>query len=250
MARILQLALFLLLSSAAKADKDREFNMHDYLQGRHVYQRQCIECHGRTGRGDGPWSEDLTDRPRNFRVGVFKFRTTPMGFLPTDDDLHRTIRSGVSGTAMPAFKKLSDRDVDALIAYIQGLSKRWDNDDLYTKPMEIPDLPKWMFKAEERAQHIENAKPLFAQLCASCHGPEGKGDGPAAAEGLVDVWENKIKPADLTKEHHKSGDSSKDLFRTIALGLDGTPMVGFSPALKQEQIWGLVAFVRDSEQER
>ncbi|MEM7015058.1 MAG: cytochrome c, partial [Verrucomicrobiota bacterium] len=84
----------------------------------------------------------------------------------------------------------------------------------------------------------------------SCHGADGEGDGPAAAEGFVDVWEHPIKPADLTRPHHKSGDGSQDLFRTIALGLDGTPMVGFSAALKEEQIWELVAYVRSIKKDR
>ncbi|MEM7013772.1 MAG: cytochrome c, partial [Verrucomicrobiota bacterium] len=146
MDRILLLAILILLPAAAQAEEKREFNMSDYLQGRYVYERQCVTCHGRAGRGDGPWAEGLLDQPRNFRLGVFKFRTTPIGFLPTDDDLRRTIRSGVSGTAMPAFKKLSDRDVNALIVYIQGLSRRWDNNDHYTDPIEIPDPPKWMHR--------------------------------------------------------------------------------------------------------
>ena len=36
--------------------------------------------------------------------GIFKFRTTPTGTLPRDEDLYRTIVEGVPGTYMPAWK--------------------------------------------------------------------------------------------------------------------------------------------------
>lgn len=38
----------------------------------------------------------------------------------------------------------------------------------------------------------------YARLCASCHGPEGRGDGPAAA-GLAS------RPADLTRIARRAG---------------------------------------------
>ena len=39
-------------------------------------------------------------RPRDFRTGLFKFRSTPSGSLPTDDDLLRTVTQGVRWTGM------------------------------------------------------------------------------------------------------------------------------------------------------
>ncbi len=44
------------------------------------------------------------------------------------------------------------------------------------------------------AASIALGQALFMQNCVSCHGPEGEGNGPAAA-GL------RIKPADLTQPH-------------------------------------------------
>ncbi len=77
----------------------------------------------------------------------------------------------------------------------------------------------------------------------------GVGDGPGA-KGLRDVWGFASSPADLTSPSHKSGNSPEDLFRTIALGLDGTPMAGYRPALSDAAIWDLVAYIRSIEKNK
>ena len=140
---------------------------------------------------------------------------------------------------MPAFTKLPDRDVDALIVYIQSMSSRWDDEKLRAAPIEVPEIPAWFLKEAERLEHTSKGKQTYTQLCLNCHGASGIGDGPGGRRTRDRVGEQPIKPADLTTPHHKSGDSAKDLYRTVALGLDGTPMVGFWPGLKTEQILGV-----------
>lgn len=229
------------------AQSSAERSLHHYLKGRHLYQSQCLPCHGATGRGDGPWSADLKDKPRNFRSGIFKFQSTPAGSLPTMEDLRRTIRHGVTGTAMPAFTKLTDDDVTSVIVYVQGLSRRWNDPELQKDPVPVPELPVWWSAASPVSeQKIAEGKALFTLTCVACHGPSGKGDGEAG-KSLIDVWEHKITPADLTQPHHKSGDTPEDLYRTIAIGLGGTPMLGFNQAFTPDQIWTLVAYIRSLE---
>ncbi|MFK5924635.1 MAG: c-type cytochrome [Verrucomicrobiota bacterium] len=227
-------------------DSARRKDMHYYMKGRHIFRSQCSPCHGKTGRGNGPWAVNLSAKPRDFRVGVFKFRSTPYGKLPTNDDLRRTIRNGISGTAMPFFKKLTDADVNGLIVYLQSLSKRWKDEKNYAEAIPLPKTPAWFNDGEQLTARSKQGAAKFAVMCASCHGSKGKGDG-LASKGLMDVWKNPITPADLTNEHHKSGDAPADLYRTIASGLDGTPMLGFYPTLKQEEIWSLVAFIKHNE---
>jgi mono/diheme cytochrome c family protein len=232
----------LAMATSLVADEARNHDLHLYLKGRHLYQRRCQECHGATGRGDGSWADELETRPRNFRSGIYKFRTTAYGTLPTDEDLRRTIRSGISGTAMPIFAHLHDEDIDALVTYLKHLSKRWRDPAAAPVPVPIPEVPAW-FGTEDEADHALAAEARYASLCASCHGERGKGDGPAA-KGLADVWGRSIAPAVLAAPHHKSGDSPKDLYRSIATGLDGTPMVGFGELLEEQEIWELVAWIR------
>ena len=88
--------------------------------GKEVYERRCQGCHGEKGDGNGPAAAFMQrDRPRNFTLGVFKFRLTPSGSLPDDGDLLRTITRGVRGTAMPTWHELPEKDRLAVIQYIK-----------------------------------------------------------------------------------------------------------------------------------
>lgn len=225
---------------AGEADRD-DFNR--YLQGRYVFKQQCAPCHGETGRGNGPWAAEMTVKPRDFRKGIFKYRTTPMGTQPTDADLRRTIQRGVSGTAMPTFAKtLSERDLTAILVYLKNLSPRWKEDARIVAAAELPKAPEWFHEASALEERLQAGRSLFQQTCVPCHGVHGAGDGPGS-KGLTNVWGQAAIPADLRVDHHRSGPDREDLFRTIAMGLDGTPMVGFRGAFTDEQIWELVAAV-------
>jgi len=59
------------------------------LLGAEWYRDLCVACHGERGDGRGTWASRLTPRPRDFTRGVYEFRSTPTGTLPTDDDIWR-----------------------------------------------------------------------------------------------------------------------------------------------------------------
>ena len=76
--------------------------------GKQLYARNCAQCHGEKGDGEGYATPHLFPRPRNFTTGKFKVRTTPNGALPTHQDLVNIIRRGMPYTSMPAWPTLSD----------------------------------------------------------------------------------------------------------------------------------------------
>ena len=98
--------------------------------GRGVYHSRCMGCHGKNGDGNGPAATFLSPRPRNFALGIFKFRTTPSGSVPTDGDLYRTVTRGVRGTAMPTWHELPDKERLAVVAFIKTFSSRWKDEQL------------------------------------------------------------------------------------------------------------------------
>lgn len=91
---------------------------------RGLYRLHCVHCHGVTGDGKGPTAAFLNPYPRDFRMGVFKFKSTPKGEKPTEADLRKTLVNGIPGTAMPSFKLLDNDEIDALINYVKYLAIR------------------------------------------------------------------------------------------------------------------------------
>jgi putative copper export protein/mono/diheme cytochrome c family protein len=76
---------------------------------------------------------------------------------------------------------------------------------------------------------------VFAANCAACHGADGKGDGPLAANLAV-------RPADLTAAHI-FGHSDGDLFWWISHGIPEGGMPGFAAVLNEEKRWDVINFV-------
>ena len=222
--------------------KPGQLSFEVYFLGRDIFQRSCIICHGERGDGNGEMAKDLPIKPRSFREGWFKFRTTPYDKLPTDDDLRRTIRSGLSGTAMGAFKTLRAEELDAVIAYVKTFSRRWRNEENYAATMAFPREPEWFVRKEELRTHAERGRAVFTVICSACHGAQGDGTGPAA-QGLKDSWGHAVKPADLRSPYLRCGDGPADIFRILSTGLSGTPMVSFAQTLTEEQRWDVAAYV-------
>src|SRR5262245_40464930 len=91
---------------------------------RGLYREHCAHCHGITGDGVGPTAAFLNPYPRDYRKGQFKFKSTPVGQKPTQDDLKKIVLDGIPGTAMPSFKLLPNLEVEALVEYVKYLSIR------------------------------------------------------------------------------------------------------------------------------
>lgn len=93
-------------------------------EGRGLYQKHCASCHGDTGDGRGVTAAILNPYPRDYRKGVFKFKSTERGAKPTRDDLAELIREGIPGSAMVKIPELTEQDVEALVDYVIYLSWR------------------------------------------------------------------------------------------------------------------------------
>lgn len=201
-------------------------------RGREVYDRRCVGCHGAKGDGNGPVATFLNPRPRDFRLGVFKFRTTPSGSLPTDGDLFRTLTRGVRFTAMPTWHELPEKDRIAVISYVKTFSPRW-KEEKPEPPIPIGEPPR------ATPELLAQGKTLYAKAkCFQCHGDGGKGDGPSAGE-LKDDWGFRIRPADFTRGQFKGGSDVRDVFRTMTTGLDGTPMPSFTDSMSEAERWAI-----------
>ena len=86
---------------------------------------QCLHCHGVAGDGNGPTAKFLNPRPRDYRQGKFKFKST-LGATgrPSRNDLKHILEQGIPGTYMPSFVLLGDEKLQLLVDYVRWLSIR------------------------------------------------------------------------------------------------------------------------------
>lgn len=220
-------------------------NLPDSLsRGQRLYQRACVLCHGKAGHGDGPDAFYLgaysAPRPRAFTEGEYKFRSTPSGELPTDNDLYETITNGIPGY-MPSFRSLAESDRRDIVAYIKQFSPFFQETDKRI-PIALPPGP-----LPPTRESINRGHELYMLLdCAKCHSLLAMAPNGLYEQGeLRDRRELDILPRDLSKPaSFKNGHRPQDIAQSILTGLDGTPMASFRQTLpRPEDIWHLVNYV-------
>ncbi|MGE5185970.1 MAG: cytochrome-c oxidase, cbb3-type subunit II, partial [Acidobacteriota bacterium] len=208
----------------------------DTARGTELYNRLCATCHGDHGAGDGPTAKQLAHPPANFTEGTYELRTTEHESLPVDADMFRTISRGVHGTAMPPWGTvLSEADRWQLAAHLKTLSKEFAED---TAPPPVAVTPP-----EETPERIAHGKQLYTSAgCASCHGPNGRGDGPAAS-ALRYKSGAPVTPRDFTGDRFHRSSRLRDIYMTVFTGLDGTPMGSFAKVLQPDELWDVAMYV-------
>ena len=78
--------------------------------GARVYAANCVQCHGKTGAGDGSAAAELLMDPTNFRRQ-----------RPSQEEGLRALQSGVEGTPMaPWTSRLSNAEMLAVAGYVRG----------------------------------------------------------------------------------------------------------------------------------
>ncbi|MFZ5622345.1 MAG: c-type cytochrome [Pseudomonadota bacterium] len=181
-----------------------------------LYARNCAVCHGESGNGG---------------VGV------PLAlpaFLASVDDayLERTIRLGRPGRVMPAFTRLSDADIAAIVRHVRG----WQRD---AAPARFPDAPV--------AGDPARGATLFAQHCAACHGEQGQG-GHGTGVTFSRPRDLPIIAPALNNPGFLRAATDAMIKATLMNGRAGTPMVSFlEQGLTERDIDDLVSYVRSFE---
>ena len=208
--------------------------------GKGIYDKKCSPCHGIEGDGNGGAAAFMNPRPRDFTSGMFKFRTTPTGELPLDEDLFSTITHGAQGTSMPAFSMLPENEVLALVSYVKSFSKDFEN----LKAGELVGIEVKPTPQQDMSEILKHGKEIYTKMkCEECHGKEGRGDGPASGTH-TDDWGQPILPADLTEGwKYRRGNTPIDVYTTFTTGFNGTPMPSYADTLSTEDRWTLARFI-------
>jgi mono/diheme cytochrome c family protein len=100
----------------------------DPERGREIYEKYCLECHGDTGRGDGPRAPLLAPRPGNLVSAATSAKS--------DAELLGIITNGAPRTAMRGWKdELTEEDRLHVLAFIRSLVR-------FQKPSLTPPPPE------------------------------------------------------------------------------------------------------------
>lgn len=176
-----------------------------FTQGEILYIRHCTDCHGWTGRGDGPLAPLLATTPRNLRQGELFTRYSEAEMIARL--LHGT---GLPVPVDPAALPHTDAEVTALLTHLQRL----------------PTLP-W--------EEIHAGEKVYDSLCAACHGIYGRGDGRAVAALSV-------PSRDLSAPSYQSQVTDEALLRIISDGKGAMP--GAADILSPQELRAVIAFAR------
>jgi mono/diheme cytochrome c family protein len=133
-------------------------------------------------------------------------------------------------TIVPGLRYQAHTLPDAPVQAVQGETGWLDPTEYPAMAREIipPIDPKTVMTPNPAL--MARGKALFAQNCATCHGPEGKGDG-AAGKGLTP------RPRNFTeKTGWKNGTRVEDIYKTLEEGLKGSSMVSYNYLPKKDRM--------------
>ncbi len=231
--------LLLVFAGAAMCVPVRAGDNHS---GRSLYIAQCGYCHGVDGRPDDNGRVALSPKPRDLTRGIFQLRSTLPGRPPTDTDLLTTITRGIPGSAMPGFAFLSKRDREAIIRHVKTLSPVFTSNADPKQAMVSLDRDPAK-RGEARESIVTAGRAAYEKFsCGTCHGPEGRADGPAS-KSLKDSAGFPIHVRDFSSELFKGGSTTSEIYLRITTGMEGTPMPAWSQVSSAER-WQLAYYIR------
>ncbi len=199
------------------------------------YDRLCATCHGADGRGNGPATPWLWPSPRDLTQESFRWVSQTNG--ASIKDINNAIRWGSRRSSMPGFADtLSEDQITALSRYIENWRQQ-----KYVPAGPSPEVPD-----TTDTLTTNNGQPLWSRFaCDSCHGKEGKGDGPAA-NSLRDENGTTTPPPDWTTQPmgrpYPVGQGISAAYAAITFGHPGTAMPAFENAIPQQDRWTLAAY--------
>jgi mono/diheme cytochrome c family protein len=208
-------------------------------EGKAIFIRECMVCHGDAGRGHGPYRDLLQPGPPDFGDGSYGDWT--------DSDYFWRISEGVPWTAMPSWKiEYEEEDRWKLVHYIRTLFTQTEDrppglqEGGEPKPgvdFEYPEFYKTSMRFPEDASY-ERGKKIHLIHCAHCHGLAGDGKG----------WDGeylKPTPADFREmgDEQMTPEGQAEHLAKATFGIKDTAMPSWGEFLSLEDRWDALKFI-------
>ncbi|MCP4448356.1 MAG: c-type cytochrome [Myxococcales bacterium] len=237
-------------------------------QGRRVYKKHCLNCHGGDGDGTGVSAYGQWPAPRDFRSAKFKFAGVAGAGLASDEELERIITLGLKGTYMRPWA-LKTNELQAVVQYIKTFSPEgggYRSESLRVKAPAMYSDP--YASAEQFSRAVAEGEELYHVVfqCAACHpayvsraqleawgAPVRAGDASEPVASWSNDYNAALLPPDFRRHQMRSVASSEgprgildhdvaDIYRAITMGLQGA-MPGFGH-LGAERAWAVAHYVK------
>ncbi len=176
-----------------------------FSKGEALYIHYCADCHGWEGRGNGQGAKYMdTPTPILLRHELLAEKSANpfVDWVLSGSLLKFQLTDNVGSQA--------DAKVTALLAYIKKLpTTDWET--------------------------IEAGQKVYEELCVSCHGLYGHGDGSLASRMPGPL-------ADLSDSEYQAQHDNKELMQIITKGKNAMP--GTGDILKAKEIESIISYVR------
>ena len=227
-----------------------EFSQADAGRGKVLYKEYCAQCHGLTGKGDGPAASGLEPKPAIH--ANMPFDKLPMEYLYTVIN-HGGVAVGKSPNMPYWGLTIGQQGVADVIAYLKVTFKgipevpaaAGGQSGACVQPRKTAKAPDaFLTKTNplsSSAGAIKAGKELFLKTaqpvaCVMCHGEQGDGKGLMGAALMP-------PPRNFTCGAMMRDISDGQLFWIIKNGSPGTGMMSFA-SLPDEQVWQLIHYIR------
>ena len=209
-------------------------------EGKEMFTKVCLSCHGCSGNGQGPYARHVIERPANLNERISNY--------PGDFYHFWRVSEGVPGTAMPDWKRtFNETEIWKIntyeMSFVLGSLRTFSGDisdeegDIYNNETGI--TPPIAGTQEEYERGME----MFNLYCAQCHGVDGVGDGPASIKtpgGYI-----MPEPANFTESggDFPAWDYGRYVWK-IREGVETTNMPPWKYALADEDIYKIIFYIQ------